>query len=70
MNTFQRISQELIIEDLKVKGDTNSAAFSDPVARQFIWRRHHAEQADANGSSQDAAYRRAEGKNTNSFKRD
>ena len=65
MNSFQRISQELVIEDLKGNGDLHSATLSDPVARLFIWQRLYSEQANANKSSQKAADCGAKGKDTN-----
>ena len=49
MNMFQRISRDLVIEDLKRHEDLRSTTDCDPVTRQFIWQRLCRAQDSADG---------------------
>jgi len=52
MNMFQRISRDLVVEDLKMHKGLRSATECDPVTRQFIWQRLCSGQATADGPLQ------------------
>ena len=62
MNTFQRISRDLITEDLKRHKDLRSVVVCDPVTRQFIWQRLCGELAGTDGLLQKKVDDEVEGK--------
>jgi hypothetical protein len=47
MNTIHMINRDLIKEKLKTQTGQHSSVASDPVTRQFVWRRLCHEQSSA-----------------------